>query len=192
MSSDTRLWLASRSPRRRELLHQIGVEFSQVDVAVDESVNDAEAPDAYVCRLAVAKAEAGYRRVGGGSVLGADTAVVLGDEVLGKPRDRDHALAMLASLAGREHRVLSAVALASAAGTTLRLSATKVRFRALGPGEAARYWVTGEAADKAGGYAIQGRAAVFVEAIEGSYSGVVGLPLKETWELLCGAGIHVL
>jgi septum formation protein len=122
-------------------------------------------------------------------VLAADTAVVLGDAVFGKPRDRAEGVGMLARLAGRSHRVLTAVALAHAAGVAFRLSASEVRMRAISEAECAAYWDSGEPHDKAGGYAIQGRGAVFVEHLSGSYSGVVGLPLFETAQLLHAAGV---
>lgn len=122
-------------------------------------------------------------------MLAADTAVVLGDSILGKPRDRADALAMLEKLSARTHEVLTAVAVRSSRGLEARLSASRVTFRALRPGESESYWDTGEPRDKAGAYAIQGRAAVFVESLEGSYTGVMGLPLLETTELLAQAGI---
>jgi septum formation protein len=186
------IYLASRSPRRRDLLHQLRVDFSVLDLEIDETVLAGETPDALVLRLAVCKAEAGLARLAAdpaGPVLGADTIVVLDDEVLGKPRDADDARSMLRRLSGRCHRVLSAVALASAAGTSARVSESRVCFRALSPEECASYAATGEPLDKAGGYGIQGRAAAFVSDLQGSYSGVVGLPLYETAELLRDAGV---
>jgi len=183
--------LASRSPRRRELLAQIGVRHRVVDVDVDESPRPAEVPAEYVLRLALAKARAGSGRAAGLPVLGADTAVVVDDAILGKPADREEAMAMLGRLSGREHRVLTAIALVGGREAT-RLSVSHVRFRAVGPDEAAAYWATGEPADKAGAYAIQGLGALFVESLSGSYSGVMGLPLFETAELLRHAGIDLL
>ena len=186
------LYLASASPRRRELLDQIGVRFEPRPVQVDESRQPREVPRDYVTRLARAKAETAWALFGpdvARAVLAADTAVVLADLILGKPRDRVEALAMLEKLSGRTHEVLTAVALRTARGLESRLSTSRVKMRALGPEEIESYWDTGEPRDKAGGYAVQGRAAVFIEALEGSYSGVMGLPLFETAELLTRAGI---
>lgn len=177
--------LASTSPRRRELLLQIGVAHEVVPVAVDETPHPGEAPEVYVSRLALAKAVAGHALRADRPVLGADTAVVVDTVMLGKPRDRDDGLAMLARLSGRSHHVYTGVALVGAEGQAqTRLSVSTVTFRALAAGEAEAYWATGEPADKAGGYAVQGRAAAFIERIEGSYSGIMGLPLFETAELL--------
>ncbi len=183
------LILASQSPRRRELLDQVGIAYRVVPVEVDEARHPGEAPAVYVERLARAKALAGRAVAGGGPALGADTAVVLDDAVLGKPAGRDDALAMLARLSGRRHDVLTAVALAHGDAIACRLSVSHVTFRELAPEEIAAYWATGEPADKAGGYAIQGRAALFITRLVGSYSGVVGLPLHETGELLREAGL---
>lgn len=183
--------LASQSPRRRELLAQIGIRHDVIDVEVDETPRAGEAPAEYVLRLALAKARAGHRLRPDRPVLGADTAVVQDDRILGKPLDRQDAAAMLAQLSGREHRVLTAVALVGDREET-RLSVSHVRFRPIDAAEAAAYWETGEPADKAGGYAVQGLGALFVESIGGSYSGVMGLPLFETGELLRRAGIAPL
>ncbi len=187
------LCLASRSPRRRELLDQIGIHHRTIAIDIDETPRTGEAPAEYVLRLAVEKARAG-RAASDDSlpVLAADTAVVLGDAILGKPRDRDDAVAMLLRLAGTEHRVLTGVALAWNGGVRSRLSVSHVGFRDIGHAEAEQYWASGEPADKAGGYAIQGLGALFVERLEGSYSGVMGLPLFETGELLAEAGIRPL
>ena len=187
------IFLASRSPRRRDLLHQLGVAFEILDLEVDESALAGETPEVLVRRLAVAKAQAGRRLLAGDGanlVLGADTIVVLDDRVLGKPRDLRHACELLLGLSGRCHRVLSAVALASADGTAARLCESRVCFRQLSRRECEAYAATGEALDKAGAYAIQGRAAAFVSDLQGSYSGVVGLPLYETAELLTAAGVQ--
>ncbi len=184
--------LASSSPRRRELLSQLGVSFQILDLEIDESKLTDETPDALVQRLAVLKAETGrglLAKVGADLVLGADTIVVLGNEVLGKPRDAAHACELLMSLSGCCHRVLSAVALACAHGTGVRLSESRVCFREITRQECEAYAATGEPLDKAGGYGIQGRAAAFVSDLQGSYSGVVGLPLYETAELLGEAGV---
>ena len=188
----TMIYLASASPRRRELLDQIGVSYTLVRVDVDERVLTDEAPEAYVRRLAEAKAVAGLRLVAGqGLVLAADTAVVIDDHILGKPLDRAAGLAMLAALSGRCHQVLTAVALADRRQVRLALSRTEVCFRPLSADECLAYWMSGESADKAGGYAIQGRAAMYISRINGSYSGVVGLPLYETACLLQAAGVEL-
>jgi nucleoside triphosphate pyrophosphatase len=186
------IYLASRSPRRRALLEQLGVRFEVLDPDIDESALAGESPDALVRRLATAKAGAGRRLPGHGDahlVLGADTVVVLDDEVLGKPRDASHACELMLRLSGCWHRVLSGVALASADGTVTRLSESRVCFRQLSRRECEAYADSGEPLDKAGGYGIQGRAAAFVSDLQGSYSGVVGLPLYETAELLAEAGV---
>ncbi len=186
------VYLASGSPRRRELLAQIGVPFQVIRVAVDEAVRPDERPDEYVVRLAVAKAEAGWAGIGeqgAAPVLGADTAVVLGGKILGKPADAPSGVDMLRALAARTHQVLTAVAVRTAAGTASRLSLSEVTLRAIDAAEARAYWHTGEPADKAGAYAIQGLAAVFVENLRGSYSGVMGLPIFETAQLLRAAGV---
>lgn len=179
--------LASASPRRRELLAQLGVRHEVLVVDVDETPEAGESPVALAQRLAAAKALAGRARSGGTRpVLGSDTVVEVDGVILGKPADRADALAMLAALSGREHRVVTAVALAApGAGQVLcALSETRVRMRSITPAEAAAYWETGEPAGKAGAYAIQGLGAVFIECIRGSYSGVMGLPLYETAQLL--------
>jgi septum formation protein len=184
--------LASSSPRRRELLQQIGIRFRQLPVAVDETPRPDEDAGVYTMRMAVDKAAAGRRQAGFSRdipVLAADTAVVLDREILGKPRDRDHGLSMLRALSGRTHSVMSAVALDIDGRQQSRLQHSRVRFRALEQHEIDDYWRTGEPVDKAGGYGIQGRAAVFVEHLEGSYSGVMGLPLYETWDLLRDFGL---
>ncbi len=186
------LYLASQSPRRRELLSQIAVQFQVVSVNVPEVPGVGESPVDYVTRLALEKSQAGWRQlqqnmgadVELAPVLGADTLIELDGRVLEKPVNEADGVAMLAALSGREHRVLSAVALTDAGGSQSRLSVTKVQFRRIDPDEAHRYWQTGEPQDKAGGYAIQGLGAVFVEQLCGSYSGVVGLPLAETRQLL--------
>lgn len=183
------LVLASASPRRRELLAQIGIACRVSSADIDEAVQPAEAPADYVVRVACAKARAVRARSGGLPVLAADTTVVIDGLILAKPRDRAAALAMLARLAGRSHQVLTAVALATGAGVAFRLSASDVRLRAVTPAECAAYWDTGEPRDKAGGYAIQGRGALFIEHLSGSYSGVMGLPLYETGQLLAAAGL---
>ena len=188
--SDKAIGLASQSPRRRELLRQIGLEPVLLAASVDETPLPGERPGAFVLRLAEAKARAGAAapEAAGLPVLGADTAVVLDGRILGKPRDRAEAMAMLLGLAGREHQVYTGVALWAREPRT-RLNVSRVRFRGIEPCEAAAYWLSGEPADKAGGYAIQGLGAVFVADLQGSYSGVMGLPLFETAELLRECGI---
>jgi septum formation protein len=181
--------LASVSPRRRELLTQIGVPHTVVGADIDESVRPAEAPRDYVLRMARQKALTVRERGEALPVLAADTTVVLDNTIYGKPRDRADGMAMLGRLSGRTHEVLTAVALANGNEVTVRLSVSTVRFRGLSPEECASYWDTGEPRDKAGGYAIQGAAAVFIEALSGSYSGVMGLPLFETARLLRAAGV---
>jgi septum formation protein len=182
--------LASESPRRRELLAQIGVAHVVSAADIDETVRDGEAPADYVVRMACAKARAVRARSPRLPVLAADTTVVIDGLILAKPRDRADGLAMLARLSGRSHQVLTAVALAIASGISFRLSASDVRMRALTPEECAAYWESGEPRDKAGGYAIQGRGALYIEHLSGSFSGVMGLPLYETGQLLAAAGIR--
>jgi septum formation protein len=183
--------LASASPRRRDLLWQIGVPHKAVPANLDENPLPGESPHDYVERLAVEKAMTVRNRGERLAVLAADTAVVLDGVVFGKPVDRADALAMLGRLSGRVHQVLTAVALASERSIEVRVSGTSVRLRDLTLAEREAYWQSGEPRDKAGGYAIQGYGAVFVESLSGSYSGVVGLPLAETAELLRAAGIAV-
>ncbi len=188
------IYLASNSPRRAELLRQIGVDFRVIAADVDESARAEEAPEAHVTRLALEKARTGHAPLLGEHrrpVLGADTMVVAGDVAMGKPRDREEAIHMLQSLSGRTHRVLSAVALVDDV-ESVRLCISQVTFRTLTREECAAYWGTGEPRDKAGGYAIQGLAAMFVSRLEGSYTGVMGLPLYETAELLAAAGVRLL
>ena len=191
------IYLASRSPRRRELLAQIGVRFhlllfrSRAGEApdVDERPLDNEAPDAYVVRLARAKAEAGWRRMlqrnlPAAPILAADTTVALDARIYGKPENREQAARMLESFSGHTHEVLTAVALKHDDWLQSALSRSEVRFKRLGAQEIAQYVASGECDDKAGAYAIQGRAARFIVELRGSYSGVMGLPLYETGELL--------
>jgi len=183
------IFLASASPRRRILLDQLGVRHLWGIVDVDETWLPGEPAERYTVRLALAKARAGRLAQPRLPVLAADTAVVLDEEIMGKPRDRAHGLAMLANLSGRSHRVLSAVALVAGEREASRLSVSTVSFRVMSEAERLAYWDTGEPADKAGGYAIQGRAAAFVAHLAGSYSGVMGLPLYETAQLLEEFGI---
>lgn len=187
------VYLASASPRRGELLRQIGVPFEVRPAHIKEEQLAGEPPEAYVVRLAAAKAETIWVSLSEAErrpVLAADTAVVLDGGVLGKPREAADAAKMLERLSGRTHRVLTAVALRAGTAIETRLSASEVRFRATTHPERLQYCATGEPFDKAGGYGIQGHAAVFIEELRGSYSGVVGLPLLETAALLahCGLG----
>ncbi|MBC3375135.1 septum formation inhibitor Maf [Pseudomonas sp. SWRI92] len=186
------LYLASGSPRRRELLAQIGVPFTAISADIDETPLDQETPSAYVERLARGKAEAGRHALASdveGCVLGADTAVVLQGRILGKPVDQADALSMLLSLSGRDHEVLTAIAVVDGQHCETRVVRSRVCFRLITEQEALAYWASGEPRDKAGGYGIQGLGAVFVAGLEGSYSAVVGLPLCETAELLGHFGI---
>lgn len=194
---EPRIYLASRSPRRRELLTQIGVRFELLmfrgvpreDPDVDEAVLPDETPEDYVVRVTLAKAQAGVRRIRERHliphpVLAADTTVEIEGNVIGKPEHEADAVAILQRLSGRTHRVLTAVALSDNGSTEHLLSISEVRFRALGSEEIRRYVASGEPLDKAGAYGIQGRAAVFIEEIKGSYTGIMGLPLYETALLL--------
>ena len=188
------LILASASPRRKELLAQLGVRFTVAPADIDESTRAGEDPWAYVNRMAEEKARAGFVAASPAHecvVIGADTTVVLNDQIMGKPTDQQDAIAMLEMLSGHTHHVLSCVALTDGQRIASRLSDTEVRFRALLPGESTAYWRSGEPVDKAGAYAIQGLGALFVKGIQGSYTGVVGLPLFETAELLTLFGIEL-
>ncbi len=185
------LHLASTSPRRQEILRSLELEFTVIGVEIDETRLEGESPRQMVLRLAAEKAAAAVSE-DVQLVIGADTIVLLGDRILGKPRDRDDSVEMLMSLSGRNHTVLTGVALRSSAGTSTVLSETDVRFREIDRDEALAYWQSGEPCDKAGSYAIQGRGGAFVAAIRGSYSGVVGLPVYELVDLLRNAGIDVM
>jgi septum formation protein len=181
------LLLASASPRRSALLRQIFMPHEVRIADIDESRRDAESPGDYVTRLACTKAEYIWNRQQGDEfrpVLGADTTVALGNDILGKPAHREEGIAMLQRLSGVTHRVFTAVALCHAGQTTHRLSVSAVTFNTLSAEECNAYWNSGEPADKAGGYAVQGLAAAFIARIDGSYSGVMGLPLAETADLL--------
>ena len=195
--TDNRIYLASRSPRRRELLRQIGIAFEILlmreeprrDVDFDEAPLAGEAPAAYVTRIAQTKAEVGWRlierrRLSPYPVLSADTTVVFDGEIIGKPNNEQHAQQTLQRLSGKTHHVLTAIAVARREHVETALSTSAVEFRELDAHEIRRYVASGEPLGKAGAYAIQGRAAVFVRAISGSYSGIMGLPLFETAELL--------
>jgi septum formation protein len=192
-----RIYLASQSPRRRELLKQIGINFEMLllrsdprrNLEVDETPHEGEQPESYVKRVAQAKAEAGYvalrfRSLPSFPVLAADTTVTLDNKIFGKPENAEHAVEMLRQLSGTEHQVLSAVAIALDEHVEVALSTSTVRFGTLSEERIRRYLLTREYTDKAGGYAIQGQAGAFVEHLSGSYSGVMGLPLFETVQLL--------
>lgn len=182
--------LASASPRRQELLDQIKVTYRVNPVDLDETPLPNETPVDYVQRLAAEKSAACIAQLGDSlPVLAADTAVVLEGVIMGKPKDRDDAVAMLRQLSGKMHRVYSAISLRGREHGQA-ISITEVTFRLLTESEIAVYWQSGEPVDKAGSYAIQGRGGVFVESINGSFSGVVGLPLFETAELLSKQGIE--
>ncbi|PHS69661.1 MAG: septum formation inhibitor Maf [Methylophaga sp.] len=181
------IYLASGSPRRSELLTQIGVDFSVLSVDVDESRFEDETPVEYVQRVAIAKAKAGSDALGKQSplpVLGADTSVVLGNDVLGKPVDDINARIMLKRLSGTSHQVLTAVAIVSEQHILCKLNTSSVTFAELSDADIDWYISTKEGVDKAGGYAVQGFAALFITEIQGSYSGIMGLPIRETGELL--------
>ncbi len=189
MGQRAHLVLASASPRRRELLAQLGIPFDVVPADVDEAVHAGEDARAYVRRVAREKASRAAQRVGAGArVLAADTSVVIDGEVLGKPGDAEEAKRMLRRLSGRPHAVYTAVALDKPSRDEV-LVKTTVHFRALGEDELSWYVATGEPMDKAGAYGIQGRAGMFVERVEGSVSNVIGLPLAETVGLLERAGL---
>ena len=186
------LYLASQSPRRRQLLGQLGVEFRLLDLDVDEVRGPGEAAADYVRRVAREKAGAGLLEVvavPNAVVLGADTEVVLDGEVFGKPRDEAHAADMLRRLSGRSHEVITAVSLVSAGREAQAVSNSQVRVAAMSEADIARYLASGEWEGKAGAYAIQGRFEAHIEHLSGSYSGVMGLPLFATWKLLEQFGI---
>ncbi len=192
MTYDT-IILASASQRRSHLLAQIGVRHEMLAMDIDERQQDGETPRDYVERLARAKAEAAVRAMRGRAllpVLAADTAVVLDGRVHAKPADEDECVAMLTALAGRTHEVMTAIALLHDGRLRAATNTSRVSFRAIGEAECRRYWASGEAVGKAGAYAIQGFGAVFVSRIEGSHSGVMGLPLFETAVLLDAAGVR--
>lgn len=188
---ERRLILASASPRRRELLDQLGVRYSIEPAHIDEAQRAGEDASVYVQRLAQEKAQAVAARFPAPEfvVLAADTTVVIDETLLGKPRDKDEAMGMLSRLSGRWHTVFTGVCVRSASGMQCQVVATEVEFVALSPAVCEAYLATTEAWDKAGGYGIQGLGGAFVRAIRGSYSNVVGLPLCETWQLLCAQGI---
>jgi septum formation protein len=184
------LILASASPRRAQLLRQLGVSYDQQPANINEQLCAGESPEDYVVRLAREKSSQVQRSLQiDAAVLAADTCVVLDDQILGKPEDHFDGLAMLARLSGRQHRVLTAVSVRRADQLEETLSDTRVNFINLNREQCEAYLATDEPWDKAGAYAIQGLAAAFIESIEGSYTGVVGLPLSQTWKLLQRVGV---
>lgn len=194
--SKNRIYLASRSPRRRELLKQVGVNFEIIIADVDEQILKNEPAHAYVARIAKKKAEAGWqyvldRRLPYYPVLAADTVIATDKKILGKPTSKEDAADMLAQLSDKKHKVLTGIAIAYQGKTLSQTSTTQVQFKKLSDTEIARYIDSTEPLDKAGAYAIQGKGAAFVSMLEGSYSGVVGLPLFETAQLLKQFGIEI-
>ena len=188
--TERRLYLASRSPRRAEGLRLLGVDFRLVDVEVDEDPRAGEAPADYVRRVAEAKARAGTGQLPDGAlVLAADTTVCIDGEILGKPRDAAEGEAMLSRLSGRWHEVYTAVVVGTREARAIELVRTRVEFVTLDAATIAAYWASGEPADKAGAYGIQGLGGALVRRIDGSYGAVVGLPLAETVALLEQAGV---
>ncbi len=195
MSQHPDIYLASRSPRRRELLDQINVYYQVVMPDVPEQQQPLESPEDYVLRLALSKAKAGWSMIPATEkrpVLGADTVVVMDGVVMEKPLGRDESMAMLTALSGQTHQVMTAIALVTESDYDSALSISQVFFRQITEQEKAAYWATGEPEGKAGGYAIQGMAAAFVERIEGSYSGIMGLPLFEVTKMLAQKNIHII
>jgi len=204
MSADNTIYLASKSPRRRELLQQAGIEFELLLLRdkpprgpdVSEVVLPGESPEAYVSRVTQEKAEMAWkamqmRRLPARPVLAADTTVVMNGQILGKPADQQEAIAMLTLLAGHTHRVLTSIAVHYATGKQAITQQSEVTFAALSTAQIAAYCSTAEPYDKAGGYGIQGAAARFISHINGSYSGIMGLPLFETCQVLRQAGIFI-
>jgi septum formation protein len=181
------IYLASRSPRRRELLQQIGVDFAVISADIDESVQAGEAPRQYVERIAIEKAQAGLSKLNGKEkrpILAADTAVIVDGQIFGKPVNDDDARRMLKQLSAKSHQVMTAVALAYNGTIEQATSVSEVRFAQLSEADIDWYLATGEGQDKAGSYAVQGLGALFIEEIKGSYSGIMGLPVRETGQLL--------
>ena len=196
------IYLASQSPRRRALIEQLGIHYQSLDVEVDESPQPEEAPAGFVARLALEKAWAGWQLVMKQSipVVGADTCILLDQQIIGKPDNREQSIELLKRYSGRTHQVATGVAIVGPAmgkpGAEIvqhvRVNTSTVTFRPITHEECEQYWETGEPQGKAGGYAIQGKAAVFIEKLEGSYSGVMGLPLFEFAELIAMYGIKIL
>ena len=194
---DKTIYLASRSPRRGEILQQLGVHYHTISADVDETPAPGEAPDRYVLRLAEAKARAGLASLAAQQLaplplLAADTTVCVDGVILGKPQHDEHAYAMLSSMAGRSHQVYTAVALAYGDELQVELSTTTVEMALLSEHAIRAYIASGEPRDKAGAYGIQGLGGALIKHIAGSYSGVMGLPVYETAALLARAGIHIL
>jgi len=182
-----KLYLASKSPRRHELLKQIGVEFEIINVDIDETWDEREIARDYVFRLALEKARAGKTKIKADNnalVLAADTAVVIDNVILGKAKNKEDAARMLHLLSGRTHHVYTSIALISSKEEMTSLNTSRVSFKPLSENEIKTYCISGEPSGKAGAYAIQGKAGAFIERIEGSYSGIMGLPLYETWQLI--------
>lgn len=194
MTTDPQIYLASSSPRRQELLLQMGVSFIVIPQYVKEHHKANESPEEFVKRLALEKARDGHVRQENRTipVLGSDTAVVLEGNILGKPENREHAIDMLLELSGKTHEVLTAVALKNEQQSEVIVSVSEVSFTELSLEMCENYWQTGEPADKAGSYAVQGKGALFINNISGSYSGVMGLPIYETSNLLKQFGIFLL
>lgn len=204
------IYLASRSPRRSTLIEQLGIRYKILDVAVDEQPREGEKPADYVKRLAVEKALCGWGKLSDGKipVLGADTCIVINDKIIGKVDSREQSTSLMKQMSGSSHEVLTGIALVGSEGVgrervgqeiegnkspvrqEVRINASKITFRSLSEEECEHYWDTGEPEGKAGGYAIQGLAAAFIKKIEGSYSGVMGLPLCELTELMSEFGIQ--
>lgn len=196
------LYLASRSPRRRTLIEQLGIRYKTLDVEIDEQPREGEDPAAYVARLAVEKAKVGWDQVSKEKipVVGADTCIVLNQQIIGKVDSREQSRSLLEQFSANSHQVLTGIALVGEEIETInpalkqlvRVNTSRITFRTLTADECEHYWDTGEPMGKAGGYAIQGIAAAFIEKIEGSYSGVMGLPLCELSELMSEFGIEWL
>jgi nucleoside triphosphate pyrophosphatase len=197
MTNDTlltkpQLILASSSPRRRELLDQIQVSYKVLPVNIDESQLPGETAEQFVKRLATEKAEAAYRQNPHCIALGSDTIMVIGSSILGKPENKAHGIEILSLLSGNTHQVMTAVAVHSSEYKACAMSVSEVEFAALTGQQIEAYWETGEPEDKAGAYGVQGIAAQFIKKISGSYSGIMGLPLFETAQLLEKSGIKIL
>ena len=198
---DLQIYLASQSPRRRTLIEQLGISYQAINVEVDERQQSGELPVDFVSRLASEKAQAGWQLVSelGIPVVGADTCIVLDQKIVGKPLDQQHGIELLKRYSGKSHQVVTGIAMVGHAGGVsgapvvqqVRVNTSQVKFRAITDRECEQYWQTGEPEGKAGGYAIQGKAAAFIEKIEGSYSGVMGLPLFEFSELISEFGIQL-
>lgn len=184
--------LASASPRRRELLDQIQVSYTVLPVYIDESLIAGETAEQFVKRLALEKARMGYKKYPGRPALGSDTIVIYENQILGKPKNRQNAFDMLKMLSGNTHRVMSAVAICNGEKEHCKVNLSEVEFAQLSDLQIEAYWETGEPVDKAGGYGVQGIAAQFIKNIRGSYSGIMGLPLYETTQLLELVGIKTL